>query len=70
LGATFRHELVELRLVFRSAQAQQKIPKPALLLFQSLQRGSPVFVEGLIAARSRLPRPIPMNICSGASMHS
>src|SRR5436190_1257725 len=58
--AALGHELVELGLVLRHAQASQEFAELALLLFQALQGLGAIFVECPVAARTRRrlpPRP-------------
>src|SRR4029077_8363349 len=55
--ASLGHELVEFALVLGKAQAVEEIAELALLLFEPAQRLGAVFVEGVIAARRRPPRP-------------
>src|SRR5689334_20118408 len=50
--APLGHELVELRLVLRHAQALQEFAEFALLFLEPLQRLGAIFVERAIAARS------------------
>src|SRR5215467_10232742 len=51
--AALGHELIELGLVAREAQPLEKLPELALLLFEALQRLSPILVESVVAARWR-----------------
>src|SRR5512132_4724859 len=54
-GATFGHELIELRLVLRHPQAGQEVLKLALLLFQALQGVLAILVKRAVAASRRRP---------------
>src|SRR5262245_54871789 len=55
--ASLRHELVELGLVLRRAQADEELLKLALLLFEAPQGLLAIVVEDLVAARSRRRLP-------------
>src|SRR5215470_10910732 len=57
--AALCHELIELGLVASETQPVEKFPELALLLFETTQRLSPVFVEGVVAARWLLLPPLP-----------
>jgi hypothetical protein len=49
--APLRHELIELGFVLRRPQANEKVLKFPLLLFEAVQGFLTIFVEGAIAAR-------------------
>src|SRR5947209_3514381 len=51
--APLGHELIELVLVLGEAQPIEEVAELALLFFQTAQRLGAIFVEGVIAARTR-----------------
>src|SRR5258705_7593580 len=64
--ASIRHELIELSLVFGGPQTAKEFVKLLLFLFEAPQRISPIFVEGIVAARPWLPPRARVTRCAGS----